>query len=173
MINNDVLLFTATNEETPYEQLLSSKNKLLNHEWGFVNFFKAINWVCWAVLGPFNRPLYPLYYNLSTSEIPCLLYKWRLKKVPFCGRSLPFEALIGMPLPPLPTLRKNMSQSEKKSLSRRFLCCEVIWCHTFDTRFQPFSFDYHDVNSHNLFFLIMYWHCKEKMGVDHSWELKG
>ena len=75
MINNDVLLFTATNEETPYEQLLSSKNKLLNHERGFVNFFKAINWVCWPVLGPFNRPLYPLYYNLSTSEIPCLLYK--------------------------------------------------------------------------------------------------
>ena len=75
MINNDVLLFTAINEETPYEQLLPSKNKLLNHERGFVNFFKAINWVCWAVLGRLTDLLYPLYYNLSTSEIPCLLYK--------------------------------------------------------------------------------------------------
>ena len=63
MINNDVSSFSATNEETPYEQLLPSKNKLLNHEPGFVDFFKAINWVCWPVLGPLTDLLYPLYYN--------------------------------------------------------------------------------------------------------------
>ena len=56
MINNDVLLFTATNEETPYEQLLPSKNKLLNHERGFVNFFQSHKLGLLARFRSFNRP---------------------------------------------------------------------------------------------------------------------
>ena len=88
----------------------------INHEWGFDNFFKAINWVCWAVLGPLTDLLYPLYYNKFVNKWnPLPFISTTPKKGTHLWASLPVEALIGMPPPPPPLHQDRAWVKARKS----------------------------------------------------------